>query len=159
MVFDMKPIIVCVSRHHGNTKRVAREIAGVIEAEIIEPSDVKVEYLLDCEIVGFGSGIYWGKFDKEILNLIDRLPVVEYKKAFIFSTSGLRRIPLLNNFGDKIEKKLSEKGFDVIGNFNCKGLDTFPFFKIFGGIHKGRPNENDFERARSFADSIKREIS
>ena len=39
----MKALIVCVSVSHTNTKKVARAIAEVIHADVVEPEDVDVE--------------------------------------------------------------------------------------------------------------------
>lgn len=43
-----------------------------------------------------------------------------------------------------------KKGCPVLGEFGCKGYDTFGPFKLVGGIAKGRPNERDPEKARAF---------
>ena len=42
----------------------------------------------------------------------------------------------------------------MLGEFGCKGYDTFGPFKLVGGIAKGRPNEADLEQARSFYHEI-----
>lgn len=38
----------------------------------------------------------------------------------------------------------------MLGEFGCKGYDTFGPFKLVGGIAKGRPNERDLEKAQAF---------
>ena len=43
-----------------------------------------------------------------------------------------------------------KKGCPVLGEFGCKGYDTFGPFKLVGGIAKGRPNERDLEKAEAF---------
>lgn len=48
-----------------------------------------------------------------------------------------------------------QKGYTLVGEFSCKGLDTYGLLKTFGGINKGRPNEQDMEKAREFARKIK----
>ena len=57
-------------------------------------------------------------------------------------------------FDRAIKEKLSEKSFDIIGEFSCRGFDTVGPFKLIGGINKGRPNEKDFENARNFAKDL-----
>ena len=49
-----------------------------------------------------------------------------------------------------MEKISAEKHCPVLGEFSCKGYDTFGPFKLVGGIAKGRPNERDLEQARTF---------
>ena len=44
----------------------------------------------------------------------------------------------------------AEKGCPVLGEFGCKGYDTFGPFRLVGGLAKGRPNERDLEKARAF---------
>ena len=43
-----------------------------------------------------------------------------------------------------------EKGCPVLGEFSCRGYDTFGPFKLVGGIAKGRPGARDLARARAF---------
>ena len=44
----------------------------------------------------------------------------------------------------------AERGCPVLGEFGCRGYDTFGPFKLVGGIAKGRPDGRDLEHARSF---------
>lgn len=50
----------------------------------------------------------------------------------------------------KLARIAAEKGCSVLGEFGCKGYDTFGPFKLVGGLAKGRPDEGDLDRARSF---------
>jgi hypothetical protein len=47
------------------------------------------------------------------------------------------------------------KGFTIIGEFSCKGFNTFGPLKLVGGINKGRPNESDLNKAENFARCLK----
>ena len=44
----------------------------------------------------------------------------------------------------------AEKGCPVLGEFGCKGYDTFGPFRLVGGIAKGHPDERDLADARCF---------
>lgn len=57
-----------------------------------------------------------------------------------------------------LKEKLLEKRFNVIGEFFCKGFDTWGPFKIIGGINRGRPNEQDLEKAKKFANDLKNKL-
>lgn len=151
----MKTLIVYVSIHHGNTKKLAEAMADVLDGELIRPSEVDINKLSDYDLIGFGSGIYFGKHHKSLLNLVDKLPKLDDKKAFIFSSSGMKEGGLFNRFYTAIKEKLREKGVNVIGEFSCLGFDTYGPLKLIGGISKGRPNEKDLENARAFARSLK----
>ena len=89
-----------------------------------------------------------GKHHESLLRFIDKVPEVKNKKAFIFSTSGMKRCKFFNRFDIALKRKLSENGFDVVGEFYCLGLDTVGLFKLVDGINKGRPNEKDLENAK-----------
>jgi flavodoxin len=57
----MKALVICVSVHYGNTKKIAGAIADVLHAQVCTPDKVDVRMLDDCELIGVGSGIYYGK--------------------------------------------------------------------------------------------------
>ncbi len=108
----MKSLIVCVSKSHGNTRRVADRMAEVLDAEVVEPESVDPETLREYDLVGFGSGIYYMTVDARLRNLIRRLPAVDHIRAFTFFTSGAREIPLLD-YNKPVRKQLESKGFEV----------------------------------------------
>jgi flavodoxin len=57
-----------------------------------------------------------------------------------------------------LKEELSNKGFEIIGEFACKAFDTMGPFKLIGGLNKGKPDEEDFKNAESFANSLKEKI-
>ena len=146
----MKKLIIYESIHHGNTEKIGKAMAEYLNADLIKTNDVNVNTLKDYDLIGFGSGIYNGKLHKNVLDLIDKLPTLSNKKTFVFSTSGQGKA----KYNNTIEQKLKEKGFEVVGSFACKGYDTFGPFKLIGGIAKGRPNENDIQKAKEFAEKL-----
>jgi len=150
----MKTLIIYISVHHGNTEKIAKEIARELDAKLLRPWEVNVSDLSEYDLIGFGSGIYFQKHHKALLNLLDKLPKAENKKAFIFSTSAVRKMRLLNDFDKPLKEKLLEKGFDIIAEFSCRGFNRYGPWKLIGGISKGRPNEKDLEKARNFAKDL-----
>lgn len=153
----MKSLIVCVSKSHGNTRRVAERMAEVLGAEVVEPESIEPEALRQYDLIGFGSGIYYMAMDDRLRNLIRRVPGFAGSRAFTFFTSGAREIPLLD-YTKPIRKRLEAKGFDVIGSFSCRGFDTVGPFGFIGGINRGRPNDHDLDRAAAFAARIRKRI-
>ncbi len=153
----MKTLIIYKSVHHGNTEKIAGAMSEILDAELIKSDEVDITTLSKYELIGFGSGIYYGKHHKSLFELINKLDNQKGRRAFIFSTSGMKKMRFFHEFDKALKKKLLEKGFSVIGEFNCRGWDTYPFWvKLFGGVNKGRPNEEDLENARSFAKDLKR---
>jgi flavodoxin len=101
----MKTLIVCVSQHNGNTKKIADAMAAVLDAEVRRPGDVNVEALAEYDLIGFGSGIAFGKHYQPLLRWVETLPALD-KKAFVFSTRGAsRQGPHHRALKDKLEEK------------------------------------------------------
>ncbi len=151
----MKALIVYVSVHHGNTEKVAKTVGNILDADLVLVRQADADMLERYDLIGFGSGIYFGKHHKSLLDSVDKLPVVRDKKAFIFSTSGLRKIPFVHDFDKPLRKKLQRKGFDIIAEFSCRGLDTYRAAGLVGGVNKGRPNADDLKKAEDFARCLK----
>lgn len=148
----MKALIVYVSYHHNNTEKIAKVIADTLGAEAKNPKQIELNNFSKFDTIGFGSGIYGGKLHEDLFEFADRIPRTNRKKAFVFSIcNGTFTSRAMNN----AKTSLKEKGFDVIGEFNCKGFTTWDPFKLVGGVHKGRPNEEDLKNATAFAEKLK----
>ena len=50
-----------------------------------------------------------------------------------------------------------EKGCPVLGEFGCRGYNTFGPFKLMGGMAKGHPDAEELEQARRFYQSLGRQ--
>ncbi len=154
----MDILIIYASFHHKNTEKIAKEIGEILKARVVNFLEVKKEEIEKADFVGFGSGVYFSKFHKGLIKLVKKLPEMEEKKTFIFSTSGMRKNIFLNRSHSHFKKELENKNFKIVGEFNCLGHDSYAFLKYFGGINKGRPNEKDIENASNFARSILKSI-
>lgn len=152
----MSSLLVLFSYHNKNTEKIANIFAKILDAQIRTPQQVEPEELRQYSLVGFGSGIYGGKHHEALLDLADNLPEVTGRKAFIFSTYGG---PANAEYLDKnhlpLREKLRSKGYMVVDEFCCPGLNTNSFLRHFGGLNKGRPNSEDFKRAEEFAKRIR----
>ena len=90
-----------------------------------------------------------------LLEFVDNLPNMN-KNAFIFSTRGAG--PKASYHG-ALRKRLLAKGLKILGEFSCKGWDTYALLKLFGGINKGHPDKEDLMKAERFAKSLKKASS
>jgi flavodoxin len=151
----MRALIIYVSVHHGNTEKVAKVMANILDADLLQLEQADSSTLEQYDLIGFGSGVYFGKHHKSLLDFVEILPMLRNKKAFIFSTSGLRKIRFIHNFDKLLKQKLQRKGFDIIGEFSCRGFDTYRATKLVGGINKGRPDAKDLKQADDFARSLR----
>jgi len=145
----MKTLIVYHSFHHGNTAKIAKVLADELNAKMVKTEDEETNKWDEYELIGFGSGIYNGTHHKSILHAVEKLPAVKGKKAFVFSTSGV-----LRNYNKSLKEMLTAKGLQIVGDFVCKALDTYGPLKLIGGLNKGRPNEEDYQKAREFAQGL-----
>jgi len=151
----VRSLVVVYSYHHNNTEKIANACARVLGAEVKTPRQVGPEEIAGYDLVGFGSGIYSATFDPSVLDLVDRLPHVAGKRAFLFSTYGAPAVFAGGEFVAKnhsqIRERLQAKGYTVIGEFGCAGWNTNSFLRFFGGLNKGRPDAGDLRNAETFA--------
>ena len=83
----MKTASVYYSAHHGNTKKLVEAVAQGRDVTLIDALAVKTADLSGYELIGFASGIYFGKFHQSVLEFAkNNLP--EDKKVFFLSTYG-----------------------------------------------------------------------
>jgi flavodoxin len=134
----------------GNTEKIARRMAKILKADLIEPKECDSNQLKEFDLIGFGSGIYSAKHHKSLLDLTDQLPQVTNKRAFIFSTAGVTGEKKVKKDHTKLRSKLESKGYKIVDEFGCKGFNKNSFLKYLGGMNKGRPNEDDFRAAEEF---------
>ena len=149
----MKSLIVCVSVSNHNTAKVARAMADVLGAEVVEPEDVDPSTFANYDLVGFGSGIFAMSFHHRLRQLVRRIPPVSGTRAFVFATSGSPEPPVWR-YTRTMRRTLEQRGFSVVGTFTCRGHDTWLPLRLVGGINKGHPDEADLEHARAFARSL-----
>jgi flavodoxin len=150
----MRALVVVYSYHHMNTEKVAKAMAGVLDAEVRTPDEVDPATLGDYDLVGFGSGIYGARHHASILELADGLPRVSDGKAFIFSTSAIMGRDKVASDHELLRGKLRSRGYVIVDEFACKGFNTNSFLRHFGGMNRGRPNEKDLGDAEDFAKKL-----
>ncbi|MDN5727327.1 MAG: flavodoxin family protein [Propionibacteriales bacterium] len=141
----MTSLLVCVSVSHGNTRRIAEAMGAELSARIVEPEEVDAAEVARHDLVGFGSGIFTRSFHPRLRRFVAALPEGQQGRAFVIATSGFAP-PVA-----PLERLLASKGFSVIDGFATRAWDTWFPFKPFGGLHKGRPDDDDLNAARTFA--------
>lgn len=142
----MKILIIVKSKHKDNTLKIAEAMSEVAPVTVTTLEDVKHYNLNEYDIIGYGSGIYFGKHDRELLKFIKNNDG-EKSYCFVFSTSGSKNFERNNRH---IIKILKSKNKIVLGSFGCLGFDKYFIFAVCGGINKSHPDINDFEAAQNF---------
>lgn len=147
----MKTAICYYSRHHGNTRKVLEAMAQEGEVDLIDVTTRQAVRLEDYDYIGFASGIYGFDFQKSVAAFA-RQYLPQGKPVFFVYTYGGAK----GNGAKAMAEIAKEKHCPVLGEFSCKGYDTFGPFKLIGGIAKGHPNERDLENARKFFQKIQK---
>lgn len=145
----MKTVIIYASVHHNNTKELVCAIAAENDIDVVDATKITEKDLSGYDLIGFASGIYFGKMHQSVINFAEvNLP--ENKDVFFICTYGGK--PVFNS----IKKIVKEKQGRIVGEFSCKGFDTFGPFKLIGGISKGHPDKNDLDNAKTFFKELER---
>lgn len=155
MSADTKPLIVYKSVHHQNTAQIARAMADVLGAECVSPDECPYDKLASCNILGLGSGIYYGRVHDDLWQWVRDMPDAYTQKlrVFLFTTSGL---PVLAKvWHGPLKSALMKKGYDVMAEFSCRGFDTWGPLWLTGGLNRKHPDERDIRRAGDFAGKIR----
>ena len=145
----MKNHIIYACIHHKNTERLLKCACDELDIELVNIKDVKNKDLSNYETVGFASGIYHGKFHQSLFNFIESCEQLP-ENVFLIHTSGSGKLKYNSSFTEQLQKQ----NVHIVGNFHCKGLDTFGFFKYIGGISKKHPNKKDIVDLISFLSDI-----
>lgn len=145
----MKTAIVYYSKHHGNTKKLLDAIADIGNVKLIDATDTYKHDLNKYELIGFASGIYYSKFHNSVLKFAENnLP--REKKVFFIYTCGVQS----KGYTNAIKAVVKSKNAQILGQYGCKGYNTYGPFKLIGGIAKGHPNDEDIANAAVFYKSL-----
>ena len=146
----MKTAICYYSRHHGNTLNVLQAMAKEGQVDLIDVTARQAVQLEGYDCIGFASGIYGFAFQPAVVEFA-RQYLPQGKPVFFVYTYGGAK-----GTGAKALSQIAQKkGCLVLGEFGCKGYDTFGPFKLVGGIAKGHPDEQDLDNARKFYQEIR----
>lgn len=140
-----KSVIVYASKHHGNTYKLAKAISDKYEIAMIDVTKEKQVDLQEYDIIGFASGIDFGKFYVEIEDFAkENLPL--QKQVFFLYTCAMVR----DGFTDSIKEIAFEKEAIILGEYGCRGYNTYGPWKLIGGMNKNHPTEDEIQDCVNF---------
>ena len=148
----MKTVIIYYSKHHENTRKLLDAIKAafpeeitLIDAASADAAGISASVLDRYDAVGFASGIYFSKFEKRVLDLAEKcLP--DGKNVFFIYTCGAGK----KGYTESIRKAIAGKKANILGEYGCKGFDTYGPFKLVGGIAKNHPDSEEVKGAVEF---------
>lgn len=146
----MKTAIIYYSRHHENTKKLLDAIAKENDVTLIDVTNNPPTDLSVYDAVGFASGIYYSKFQKQLIKYAENYMPNGKKTFFIYTYSAEK-----SGYTTAITEAVKKHNAEILGEFGCFGFNTFGPFKLIGGIAKGHPNSDDLNNAVKFYNSIK----
>lgn len=109
------------------------------DVDIIKVNNFDINVIDNYLKIGLVFGIYWGRFFKNIEELLDKILDSDVKNLFFIYIFGIGKV----RYEKKLIKRFEEKNKICFGIFSCKGFDKYGFFKLIGGINKGKFNEKD----------------
>lgn len=153
----MNMVIVYFSQT-GQTRKVAEAMAAglrekkhtvkVLTMQKVKPADIK-----SCDLLGVGSACFESQAPAPVLAWLRAWPDLRGKSAFVFATAGGAPGRVLFD----LTKKLRGKGARVIGGFMGRGMVHHPAPCLTGRL-PNRPDADDLEQARVFADDVDRHM-
>jgi len=97
----------------------------------------------EYDIIGFASGIYYGKFLKVLLTSARQNLPQRMKTFFVFTTGNPDKKATAS-----IREAVAEKNPIILGGHGCKGFNMFGLFKLVGGITKGYPDTRKLQKTK-----------
>lgn len=149
-----KTIIIYASKHHENTYRLLEAIAKKYEVVLLNAEEQKRRDLTEFDLIGFASGIDFGKFYSSVEEFLkENLP--DNKKVFFLYTCAKTS----SRFTDSIRREALKRGAVLLGEYGCRGYNTYGPWKLLGGMNKNHPSEEELENAVRFYEMILHKIS
>ena len=137
--------------HHGNTKKLVDAIAGKFDITQIDATKQRHADLSGYDLIGFASGIDFGRFYDSVEQFLDDdLPAG--KRVFFLYTCA----KVSSRFTATIKEKALKKEAIIMGEFGCRGFNTYGPWQLIGGMNKNHPKEDEIQRAFDFYETLQK---
>lgn len=147
----MKSLIVYVSIHHENTKKLIDALKKNYDVDLLDA--VKKAGDIDFsqyDTIGFASGIYNGSISSALFKIVqENAGALRQKKIFAIITSGTKN----RRYCTKTQKVFEENNIQLEDVYQCLGYDSNGLWAKIGGIAKGHPNKEDIDDLLKFVEN------
>ncbi len=140
----MNAVIVYGSHHHGNTEKLVRHLAARYPITLVDAEQMQEAELSQYDLVGFASGVDFGKFYPAVTELARFLRPGQ--KLFALYTCARDN----KSYGEEIRQIAGVMDCTFLGKFGCKGYNTYGPWKLIGGMNKNRPSQEELAQAETF---------
>ena len=144
-----KAVIIYASTHHGSTRKLVEAIANQYGIDQIDATKQQYADLSQYDLIGFASGIDFGKFYDCVEQFLEN-KLLEKKQVFFLYTCAR----VSNRFTETIKSAARKKGAVILGEYGCRGFNTYGPWKMIGGMNKGHPTQEEITEAVRFFESI-----
>ena len=140
-----KTVIVYASTHHGNTRKLIEAISEKYQIDIIDAIEQKFANLSEYDLIGFASGIDFGKFYDVVEQFLKRnLP--DNKEVFFMYTCARED----KDFTYTMRTEALKRNAILMGEYGCRGYNTYGAWKVIGGMNKHHPTKKELDGAVQF---------
>ena len=140
-----KTVIIYASTHHGNTRKLIEAISEKYQIDIIDAIEQKFANLSEYDLIGFASGIDFGKFYDAVEQFLkDNLP--ENKAVFFMYTCARDD----KDFTYTMRTEALKRNAILMGKYGCRGYNTYGAWKVIGGMNKHHPTKKELDGAVQF---------
>ena len=140
-----KTVIIYASTHHGNTRKLIEVISEKYQIDIIDAIEQKFANLSEYDLIGFASGIDFGKFYDAVEQFLkDNLP--ENKAVFFMYTCARDD----KDFTYTMRTEAMKRHALLMGEYGCRGYNTYGAWKVIGGMNKHHPTKKELDGAVQF---------
>ena len=144
-----KAVIIYASTHNGSTRKLTEAIANRYDVHLIDATKQHSADLSEYDLIGFASGIDFGKFYDSVEQFLEKdLP--ENRKVFFLYTCA----KVSSRFTEIIKDAARRKGAVILGEYGCRGFNTYGPWKLIGGMNKGHPSAEELQGAVGFFESL-----
>ena len=144
-----KAAIIYASTHQGNTQKLVDAIAQAYAVTTIDAARQTQADLTGYDVIGFASGIDFGRFYGPVeAFLTQNLP--EHKPVFFLYTCAMPRA----GFTKTIREAAGKRHAVFLGEYGCRGFNTYGPWKLLGGMNKGHPTAEETAGAVRFVGSL-----
>ena len=142
-------VIIYASTHHGNTLKLAKAISQTYHVTLIDATRQQSADLTGYNLIGFASGIDFGRFYEAVEQfLVNNLP--EEKHVFFLYTCAKNS----SRFTSTIKEQALKKNAILLGEYGCRGFNTYGPWKLIGGMNKNHPSPEEIQAALRFYESL-----
>ena len=141
----MKAAIVYASTHHGNTRKLVEAIAKDYPVTLIDAEAVPEGDLSGYGMVGFASGIAWGRFYSSVEGFASACLPAGMPVCFLYTCAADSR-----DFAAGSRGIAAARNAVCMETYACRGFNTYGPWKLLGGMNKGHPDAGELRGASEF---------